>query len=493
MALIQLHAAADLIRFEKNLLQIGFFGAHDTRHSNQYTRRIEQWASRDGQRIRLAAEFRASQEHGLPSTSDRDKFIAFMKIAMEQRGKTGRIENPIRFSGYQMLKELGLTYSGENYEDINRWGQRLADTTITSEQVIYLAARKRYANKTVHVFRSFLRAGQSNMEETGRTESFEVVLEDWILENLNESYVVPEDFNAYRRLLRPTAKGIFGYLHMWFFASQGKPIEKDYSELCMLLNIPAYRYVSKIKETMGKSLDELVHIGYLSYWDVKPMVSKQGYKLVLGAGEQLVHVLTLTQTQSKQLEEGQPAEALTNAQRSAVDLLSRHGINGAKALALVREFPVENIYDLVEYAKHLMERDKRQKIDNPAGFIIYLIENKVTVPTGFVTTRHVQDARHDEAAETKRVQLEHQYHEFVEEQVDEAVKRAYPGEAWPRKIKETVQHKRKTDRQFEQLGPMAQESTAEVLIRAEIREELDLPGLADWVQTKGQLDLFRRR
>ena len=28
----------------------------------------------------------------------------------------------------------------------------MADTTITSEQVIYMAARKKYANKTVHVF-----------------------------------------------------------------------------------------------------------------------------------------------------------------------------------------------------------------------------------------------------------------------------------------------------------------------------------------------------
>jgi hypothetical protein len=260
--LMQLPVAVDLIRFEKNLLQIGFFGAHDTRHNNQSTRRIEQWVNRSGQKIKVSAEFRGSGALGLPSTSDRDKYIAFMKIVMDQRAKQGRVENPIRFTGYQMLKELGLTFSGENYEDINRWGQRMADTTITSEQVIYLAARKKYANKTVHVFRSFLRSGKSGEDGSSRAEYYEVMLEDWLLENLNQSYVIPEDFNTYRQLKRPTAKGIFGYLHLWFHASQGRPVEKDYTELCMMLNIPNYRHLSKIRETMGRSLDELTAVGY---------------------------------------------------------------------------------------------------------------------------------------------------------------------------------------------------------------------------------------
>ena len=72
-AVISMPVGVDLIRFEKNLLQMGFFGAHDTRHTTQSSRRIEQWVTRDGgQKIKVAAEFRASQQFGLPSTSDRD-------------------------------------------------------------------------------------------------------------------------------------------------------------------------------------------------------------------------------------------------------------------------------------------------------------------------------------------------------------------------------------------------------------------------------------
>ena len=384
--LISLPVAVDFIRFEKNLLQIGFFGAHDTRHRSQSTRRIEQVVNRDGQKIKVSAEFRASQEMGLPSTSDRDKYIAFMRIAMEEKTRRGEISNPIRFTGYRLLKELGLSYSGENYEDINRWGQRMADTTITSEQVIYLAARKRYANKTVHVFRSFTRAGRSNLDDSGKAESYEVVLEDWLLENLNQSYVVPEDFNAYRTLKRPTAKGIFGYLHLWFHASRGRQIEKDYGELCILLNIPVYRHVSKIRETMGRSLDELKGVGYLSKWDIKPMSTKEGYKLVLLPGDELLYVLSISQR--KQIAEQCETEIeLNESQQSAITALLNRGVSPAKANSLTRHHDPALIIDQIEYAGFLIESDRRGKFDNPAGFIIYTIENQIPIPTNFVTSR----------------------------------------------------------------------------------------------------------
>ena len=71
------------------------------------------------------------------------KYLAFMRIAMNQRRLSGQLSNPVRFTGYRLLKELGHSFAGDNYEDIGQWGQRMVDTTITSEHVIYLAARKK--------------------------------------------------------------------------------------------------------------------------------------------------------------------------------------------------------------------------------------------------------------------------------------------------------------------------------------------------------------
>jgi hypothetical protein len=493
--LIPIAVAADFIRFEKNLLQIGFFGAHDIRHRSQSTRRIEQLVNRDGQKIKVSAEFRASQLFGLPSTSDRDKYIAFMRIAMEDRSRNGQISNPIRFSGYRMLKELGLSYSGENYEDINRWGQRMADTTITSEQVIYLAARKRYANKTVHVFRSFTRAGQSNLDDTGKTESYEVVLEEWLLENLNQSYVVPEDFNAYRKLKRPTAKGIFGYLHLWFHASHGRQIEKDYGELCLLLNIPAYRHVSKIRETMGRSLDELVKVEYLSKWDIKPMSTKDGYKLVLQPGEELMYVLETSQRKIAPAPGEEETQLdLTEVTQNAIEALLSRGISPAKADSLTHQVDPQTIVDQIEYAEFLLSRDRRGKFDNPAGFIIYTIENQVPVPINFVTSRHVREQQRLAEQQVERdiriFELRMEYEQWVEKQVEEDIAGRYPGAELRKKLKTVISHRVHTDERFSKMASQHQEALSLQFLRKDTQDDLALPSFEQWCENTHQLKLF---
>jgi Replication initiator protein A len=185
-ALMPIAVDVDLVRFEKNLLQIGFFGANDARDKHRTTRRIEQIVSRNGHKVKVAAELRGPEQLGLPSTTDRDKFIALLKIVSEERAKVGQISNPIRFSGYRMIQELGLSRNGEIYEEIVRWGKRMTDTTITSEHVVYRAAKKLYSDEVLHVFRSFRRTGSSNLDGTEKQENYEVVLEDWLLENLNQ-------------------------------------------------------------------------------------------------------------------------------------------------------------------------------------------------------------------------------------------------------------------------------------------------------------------
>jgi hypothetical protein len=492
-ALLQIPVDVDLIRFEKNLLQIGFFGSHDTRHRTETTRRIEQMVSRGGQRIKVAAEFRSSALLGLPSTADRDKFLAFMKIAGEERAKTGKITNTIRFSGYRLLKELGHTTAGENYEEISKWGKRMADTTITSEQVIYFAARKQYADQTVHVFRSFKRLGQSSLTGSSRSEAYEVVLEDWLLENLNQSYVIPEDFNAYKQLKRPTAKGIFGNLHVWFHASQGRPVEKDYLELCNLLNVQSYAHLSKIKETMGRSLDELIGVRYLSQWDIQPMVTKQGFKLIMSPGDELMRVLAITHR--KQISQNSSLDTeLTVARQDALSVLLASGIAPTKATDLVSRFDPEKIIDQTEYIASQSATDRRGRIENPAGLLIYTIENGLPVPTDFVTSRRKRTHQEQQlkAAKEKEQEAERhrQYSNWRDQMVEAELAARHPGPELAKKISEVVALRRRTDEQFARVMPQHREDLALQILRKELRDELQLPSFEQWIQSTRQIDLF---
>ncbi len=485
----------DLVRFEKNLLQIGFFGANDARDKNRTSRRIEQVVYRNGHKVRVAAEFRGSEQLGLPSTTDRDKFIALLKIISEERLKTGRIVNPVRFSGYRMIQELGLSRNGEIYEEIVRWGKRMTDTTITSEKVVYQAAKKSYSDETLHVFRSFKRTGESNFTGSDRQEHYEVMLEDWLLENLNQRYVIPEDFNAYKLLTRPTAKGIFGNLHLWFHASQGKQVEKDYAELCNLLNVQVYPHLSKIRSTMGLALNELVNIKYLEKWDVQKMSSKDGYKIVLLPGSALMSVLRESHSEAR--ERPLPAELSQNSVSSdneAMRLLKKHGILPAKCSKLLDRFGFDLICDTVEYLETQMTPGKQKGIENPAGFIIYCLEKELPVPAGFISSRRREEMRiaaeRDREKEEARYALEMAFMDWVDGRRQQALSARYSPTELEHRISEVVESRGRSDALFKRVPVAQHRNIAKQIIAKEVRDALVLPSFEEWQAQTTQIGLF---
>ncbi len=188
--------------------------------------------------------------------------------------------------------------------------------------------------------------------------------------------MIPEDLNAYKQLTRPTAKGIFGNLHLWFHASQGRPVEKDYSELCNLLNVQAYSHLSKIKSTMGLALNELIAIKYLSKWDVQKMSSKAGYKIVLNPGEELLAILDNTRAERREqplsLQERSmpepPVPKLSAKEQGAVDLLKLHGVLPARALKLVEAYGGEAVSETVEYLASQVLEGRRKSSESPSRF-----------------------------------------------------------------------------------------------------------------------------
>ena len=482
----------DLIRFEKNLLQIGFFGANDARDKNRTSRRIEQIVVRDGNKIRVAAEFRGSEALGLPSTTDRDKFIALLKIVSEERLKTGLISNPIRFSGYRLIQELGLSRNGEIYEEILRWGKRMSDTTITSEHVVYRADKKVYSDEVLHVFRSFRRTGSSNLNGSERQEQYEVVLEDWLLENLNQRYVIPEDFNAYKQLTRPTAKGIFGNLHLWFHASQGRAVEKDYSELCNLLNIQAYPHLSKIKSTMGLALNELISIKYLSKWDVERMSSKVGYKVVLTPGSEILTILENTRSERRGLSPGAENRAskepgpskLSPEEQEAIALLKEHGVIPAKAVKLVANLGSEVVCETVEYLAQEVIESGRKNVGNPAGLIIYSLENSLPVPASFMSSRKRRVA--EAASSRKHVKDQHWvreqivYNEWLDNQQDRAVREQFSEGELEAKINEVSRSMAREDERVRRMTEKARKDLAYRTLRKEFTSQVQLPSFEEW-------------
>src|SRR5690242_9019753 len=275
----------DVVRVEKSLHSLGFFAS--TAHREISRTIIQIFRRPDGQRIQAKAVIEGIPSLGLPTTADRDKYMAFMKIALDQREFQGQLANPIRFSGADMIKLLRLRKGGFHYDEINDWCKRMVATTIMSEASIFLADRRQYATDTFHVFDRVVLVGEELHDGT-RSEFYQVYLSQWQLTNLNQGYLLPLDFNAYLKLKRDIGKALFGHLSVWFYASRGQSIEKKYTDLCQLLNICAYPHLSKAASVLAPSLEELLAIGYLSNWDLCRRCRGAELKLTLLPGKRLL-------------------------------------------------------------------------------------------------------------------------------------------------------------------------------------------------------------
>lgn len=480
----------DLVRIEKSLHSLGFFASTA---KQAISRTILQIFRRpDGQRVNAKAVIEGIPSLGLPTTADRDKYMAFMKIALDQRDFQGQLANPIRFTGADMIKLLRLRKGGFHYDEINDWCKRMVATTIMSEASIFLADRRQYVTDTFHVFDRVVLIGEE-LADGARSEFYQVYLSQWQLNNLNHGYLLPLDFNAYLKLKRDISKALFGHLSVWFYASRGQGIEKRYTDLCELLNIRAYPHLSKAKSVLQPSLEELVAIGYLSSWDVIRTAQGSDFKILLSPGRRLLSLPNFSAVVNPE------ARAALEARLPGwVNELVERGVAERKARQLALDIADDQpVSEQIEYAEHLIEQDRRGrgKIANPAGFIIWAVENNLSVPAEFESSyKRRQREEEQQALEEQRgrlLELHNRYDEYCEQQVKERLETQYAGEKLDAALRENLKIVRRE--QPEWFARMPENIRLEVALgrlRTTVRDSLNLPGFEEWAKRNPQDRLF---
>jgi hypothetical protein len=480
----------DLIRVEKSLHSLGFFASSANK---QISRTIVQVFRRtDGQRIQAKAVIEGIPSLGLPTTADRDKYMAFMKIALDQREFQGEVLNPIRFSGSDMIKLLRLRKGGFHYDEINDWCKRMVATTIMSEASIFLADRRQYATDTFHVFDRVVLVGEELHDGT-RSEFYQVYLSQWQLTNLNQGYLLPLDFNAYLKLRRDIAKALFGQLSVWFYASRGQSIEKKYPDLCQLLNIRAYPHLSKARSVLEPSLQELTEIGYLSSWELIRTARGTDFKLTLSPGKRLLSLPNFSSVVNPE------ARAALEARLPAwVGELVRKGVAERKARQLALDIPDDQpVLDQIEYAEYLVLQDRRARgrISNPAGFVIWAVENNLAVPAEFETSRKRRLREAQEQTESEHrfrmIQLQNDYEEFCQGEIKRRLEADYPSERLNSVLKEQMKAiKREQPEWFSRIPDSTKREIALSRFKSTLRDILNLPSFEDWSKHNLQERLF---
>ena len=502
LQLSDLPLAQDFVQFEKNLLQYGIFGANENRAKSLVLERTVGY--RDAiTGVQKKITFRAVQKYGLPTTADCDKWLAFMKMIMEVKKNTGQIPNPFRFGGSSFLRTLGLQDGGANYEAIYDWGMRLRFTGIESNQSIFVAGEKRYKDGTMAIFKDFSRVGIQKEDGSGRIEAFEVLIDDWILHNLNDSFAVLEDHSSYSKLSRPTAKGIFVQLPYWFAESRGAKIEKNYTEVCLLLNIRPYSHASKIREVLGRALNDLIEIGYLMCWDIARCENGEGFLVVLEAGPTLTATLSHADPAfgSKEPSDG----PLTPHQVYISDALRLQGVSTAKVRQIINTLAPTDLADRYDYASTQLNGAEKGKFHSPAGFLISVLDGKVPISITYKTLSERNkeaDAKEKREAkeelrrkqELRSVLRTEAYSTWKNEQVESEFTRSFSD---PQALMTALQAFQRTyvlrdkTKYLDRLTKEKRQSESLRLFKLEFAKKLSLPSFEEWSLPAVQRDLFQ--
>jgi hypothetical protein len=295
----------DFIKIEKNLISLGFFTPSSKRIKDEKSKTITFTKVIEGKRIEAKATIVPAAIYGLPVTADQDKYLALQKIINDQRQETGEVNNPITFTSAELLKILEQADAGKNYHDVSEWLDLMTNTGIISEGVVYLAGKKVWAKDRFRVFDRAVSFGRE-LEPGKVAEKNYVWLSQWQLENINNNYLLPVDFDAYKQLKNHISKALVPLLQIWLFASREEGyFEKRYDEICQLLRIRQYHYLSEIKRNFAPSLDELVEHEYLESWQIEKTADKKSYKVIFRHGEKFHQDRRKRMGQKGQLDAGE--------------------------------------------------------------------------------------------------------------------------------------------------------------------------------------------
>jgi len=302
-------------------------------------------------------------------------------------------------------------------------------TGISSEGVVYLAGRKAWASDTFHVFERFVSVGTQMPDGTIADRNY-IWLSDWQLENINHNHLLPVDLDTYKQLRNHIAKALVPLLQVWLYATlQAGFFEKRYRDLCQILNITEYRHVSKIREKLGPSLDELQKHCYLSGWRVQTTTSGDEFKVIFQHGQKF-RPESITQKHEPDVgtwtdaSKGNGNSSEAKIDRELLHELMKRGITEKASVDLLTNIqPRQQVMDQLEWGDHLLVHSpNKEKFYNPAGLHIHLIKENAIPPPTFETSRVRrlrEEARQEQTRESERqAGFELAYMKYREEGLD---------------------------------------------------------------------------
>jgi plasmid replication initiation protein len=340
----------NLVPAEGNFEEHPYFRVGDRNAGTGILKYENKLRTRDGNVLQQSWTVRAAHGRGLPGRFDQDVYVALLQM-IDNKGLPE--DGWLSFSLYELVELMGRGHSGRDYRQVRESLQRLASTTIESDNAFYHRGRKAYIRDTFSLITE-VKLSEYEGSNGERTDRNRVHLSDYFKESYQANYLKSIDARFYWSLSSPIAKRLYRLIdkkragrRMW---------EVELFSLKDRIPLSDYKYASKIKEKLAPAHAELIEKDFLEQIDYRKGDDSEfaSYKITESFHNRRSAVAL---------------EPRTGDEFFCVQRLKAEGMQAETAERLVSAYGPARVMQYVEALPY------QKNLRNPAGWLRKAIEN----------------------------------------------------------------------------------------------------------------------
>lgn len=333
-----------------------------------------------------------SEEFGLPTATDDAVILALIQLSKQQSNLTAR---ELEFTRLELIKMLGWSNEGKNYERIKLSLLRIANVTYNYVNAWWDPRQKAWTTRAFHIIDSVeINDSRAASGQSGLFAS-RIVWGDAVYESFQAGFLRNIDFQLCMRLEHPTALRMYRFLGKRFHVRPEWEFdlkEFAYEQIGLGRN---YEGGTQIARKLQPAIDELEKAGFLEPLGPDERFGKTGRDWTVRFVQK-----RLCELPPPICEVPMPPEIPA----LATELMSR-GVSKKTALELVCG-EASTITHQIEVFDWLVKSKDKKVAKSPAGYLVKSINDNYATPKGFVSKAEQQRRQ-----ETKQTSEESAAHE----------------------------------------------------------------------------------
>ena len=388
---------------ELNLAEFPLSAIADRLQPDQKTMVFEDkvWDTSQNEMVTRQLTITAADQYGLPTALDDQVILGLVQLSKIQNFA----DRKVHFTRYQLIRLLGWTDEGRNYERLEKSLNRWVGVTLYYKNAWWSREQQCWVNEKFHILDNVTIYDREAAKGLHPAQQVPLALSNFVwndvlFRSFKAGNLKSIDFDFFVSLASPISKRLYRFLDKRFF--QRKRWEFDLNEFSFEHVGLSRNYDSaNLKRKLRPAILELERTGFL-----KPMEDEARFKKVR-AGEWRVVFEKAGELLPPAGAPPEPAigpEALAGAGGAGDPIqqaLIKRGITPSVAAELVANHPLERITSQLEVFDWLVEQKNTNVSRNPAGFLVTSIRSEYAPPKGFLKPED-RERRAQEAAERKR-------------------------------------------------------------------------------------------